>query len=55
MLRDYWLLMVIYIYIKRLDVEEKKKGGGKGERRKIEKETTKGTDKDIKHQTWETI
>ena len=44
----------IYIYIKTWR-RGKKRGGGKGERRKIEKETTKGTDKDIKHQTWETI
>jgi len=35
--------------------EYKKKGGGEREDRgKIEKETTKGTDKDIKYQTWET-
>jgi len=30
------------------------KKGGREDRGKIEKETTKGTDKDIKYQTWET-
>ena len=34
--------------------EEKKRGGEREDRGKIEKETTKGTDKDIKYQTWET-
>ena len=34
--------------------EKKKRGGGREDRGKIEKETTKGTDKDIKYQTWET-